>query len=361
MVGDAYRCQVTASGGSGGYVWALAHRTALPAGLALDTAAGIISGIPLPIAQGRNSVVLQVTDSSGTTVTRTFLLVVNPALHVSPEVQRLGSDRIRLQATGGKPPYHWHTVADSTLPHGLSLDTDDGTITIGPDAELPEPAKVTIRVTDDANHMCDTRITLRARRVGLVRRRNRLDLMSLTARTLASFRWVRSPGFLVGIVALWIPLAGLVPIIFYAFTAAGQHGRYMAIGLITAIAAMVTGCLIGFLFGLPRLAPTQSRQVTGYLPSTNLPEVSDWLTKLLLGAGLVQLTHLGRPVAGLIDNVASGLDTTNLGSAKVMAGMIVFGYTGIGLLAGYVVTAIWYFRKLNGLRLWRPQVTCTAK
>jgi hypothetical protein len=117
---------------------------------------------------------------------------------------------------------------------------------------------------------------------------------------------------------------------------------------------MVTGCLVGFLFGLPKTAPSQtSRQVGSYLPSTNLPEVSDWLTKLLLGAGLVQLTHLGKPVASLIGNVASGLydDPRLASSARVLAGAIVFGYTGIGLLAGYVMTAVWYFRKLNAAKL----------
>jgi hypothetical protein len=35
--------------------------------------------------------------------------------------------------------------------------------------------------------------------------------------------------------------------------------------------------------------------------------VSDWLTKLLLGAGLVQLTRLGAPISQLIDSVAAGL------------------------------------------------------
>jgi len=350
MVGDPYRFQLTATGGSGGYVWALAPRTVLPPGLALDTGTGIISGTPLPVSQGQNSVVVHVSDGVGTTLTRTFSLLVNHSLHISHEVERLGSDRIRLMADGGVAPYQWHVVAGSILPRGVSLSQDDGTISISRNADLPDPAKVTIRATDAANHACDTQLSVRIRRIGLVRRRGRLDVMGLTARTLASFRWVRSPGFLIGVVALWIPLGGLVPIIFYAFTAAGQHGRYLAVGLLAAIASMVTGCLVGFLFGLPKLGPGQSRQITGYLPSANLPEVSDWLTKLLLGAGLVQLTHLGRPVSALIDNVANGLaDLSSVSSAKVIAGSIVFGYTGMGLLAGYVVTATWYFRKLNGL------------
>lgn len=36
-------------------------------------------------------------------------------------------------------------------------------------------------------------------------------------------------------------------------------------------------------------------------------------------------------------------------AAKVMAGAILFGYVAIGLLNAYVVTAVWYQRKLGDL------------
>jgi hypothetical protein len=64
----------------------------------------------------------------------------------------------------------------------------------------------------------------------------------------------------------------------------------------------------------------------------------------LLGAGLVTLTHLGRPIGALIDNVAHGLATrpSSLPGAQVMAGAILFGYTAIGLLDGYVITTTRY-------------------
>jgi hypothetical protein len=105
-------------------------------------------------------------------VTRTFSLLVNQALHISREVERLGSDRIRLMADGGVAPYQCHVVAGSILPRGgVSLSQDDGTISISRNADLPDPAKVTIRATDAANHACDTQLSVRIRRIGLVRRR----------------------------------------------------------------------------------------------------------------------------------------------------------------------------------------------
>ena len=82
---------------------------------------------------------------------------------------------------------------------------------------------------------------------------------------------------------------------------------------------------------------------------SNLAEVSDWLTKLLLGAGLVQLTRLGAPVAQLIDNIAAGLHSTaaSASGAKVAAGAILFGYTITGILVRYVVTTLWYQKRIT--------------
>ena len=130
-----------------------------------------------------------------------------------------------------------------------------------------------------------------------------------------------------------------------------SHWSYASIGLLTSLAALVTGYLAGFLFGIPRVVSSGAlRHATNeYTPSSNLAEVSDWLTKLLLGAGLVQLTRLGAPVAHLIDNIAAGLHSTaaSASGAKVAAGAILFGYTITGILVGYVMTTLWYQRKIT--------------
>jgi hypothetical protein len=96
-------------------------------------------------------------------------------------------------------------------------------------------------------------------------------------------------------------------------------------------------------------AANRATGASNFEPSTNLAEVSDWLTKLLLGAGLVQLTHLGPPVASLVNTVASGLSgsaSSASGAPQVMAGTIMVTYLGLGFLAGYVMTTLWYGRNL---------------
>jgi hypothetical protein len=156
--------------------------------------------------------------------------------------------------------------------------------------------------------------------------------------------------------ALALPVLGGLWIVIYSFATPGQHWSYLGTGMLTALAAFVAGSVIGFLFGIPRVVSSgQLRHEQGsvaYTPSSNLAEVSDWLTKLLLGAGLVQLTHLGAPIGHLIDSVGAGL-TAAAGTpvpssaAKVMAGAILFGYAAIGLLDAYVVTTMWYQQKLE--------------
>jgi hypothetical protein len=363
MAGDPYTTTLTAAGGSGSYTWAFAGPGTLPAGLVLDARTGIISGVPLPAAQGTAVVAVQVSDGSGPPVPRAFSLTINQGLQISGPVLSEAPDRIRLQATGGAgAPYHWETVGGSMLPAGAELDPATGTISI----EQSSPAgsaRIRLRVTDQAAppHIADTTLVLRVLPVGVRRRRRRLaaafGTLTLSARgsvifraVSAIFRLLSHTTFWLALVAFWVPAAGTVPILIYSITTPGQPWKYLAVGLLTAIAALVAGCLIGFMFGIPKVAAGNAQQATqGYIPNTNLPEVSDWLTKLLLGAGLVQLTHLGPPVGRLIDNISLGMYATAqfADSAKVMAGAILFGYTGIGLLSGYVMTSGWYLKRLN--------------
>jgi hypothetical protein len=78
------------------------------------------------------------------------------------------------------------------------------------------------------------------------------------------------------------------------------------------------------------------------LVNTNLEQVSDWLTKILVGIGLVEFTRI-------IDS--SGAVFTKLGAAfapredaAVLAGTLVVSGMVLGFLGGYVVTRTWLTR-----------------
>jgi hypothetical protein len=190
---------------------------------------------------------------------------------------------------------------------------------------------------------------------------------------------------LIAFIAMSLPLLGIIGILVYT-----GFSSTFGVGLLAALGAVAVGLLIGLLFGVPKAVSSgqvrQSAEIkqvadqtvvsamppgeqaalqqwkaasdaqqtgqaktSSFAPSTNLAEVSDWLTKLLIGASLVSLSKLGPPVGRLIDSIAGGLSTggSATGSAKVVAGAILFGYVAMGFLDGYILTTVWYQRELD--------------
>src|SRR6202043_965823 len=72
--------------------------------------------------------------------------------------------------------------------------------------------------------------------------------------------------------------------------------RWSAFGtaLVIAGSAYFTGGIVGFLFGIPRTVQgsAPSEKASQYKTNTNLEQVSDWLTKIIVGIGLVQIGHI---------------------------------------------------------------------
>jgi hypothetical protein len=68
--------------------------------------------------------------------------------------------------------------------------------------------------------------------------------------------------------------------------------RVLALGLLLAGASGVLGWLFGLIFGVPRTpkAPGNGTGAPALGVNTNLEDISDWLTKTLVGVGLTQLT-----------------------------------------------------------------------
>ena len=131
VVFNPYGMQLSASGGSGTYVWT---GSGLPGWLTL-TPTGFLSGTP----PNFNSVVFTATVNG--TVSRMFTLPVGIAPHGPPAVIPMTLPNgavgqgysVGLNMTGGNPPYSW-SIASGSLPAGLSLDATTGGITGTPTA-----------------------------------------------------------------------------------------------------------------------------------------------------------------------------------------------------------------------------------
>ena len=96
---------------------------------------------------------------------------------------------------------------------------------------------------------------------------------------------------------------GVGCVIIYSFYASLSWAwlKILGVGALIGAASFAIGGLLGFLFGIPRFADPQNPDAkregransgdsqTAYRPNTNLEQISDWLTKIIVGVGLVEL------------------------------------------------------------------------
>ncbi|MFF4422246.1 tetratricopeptide repeat protein [Streptomyces sp. NPDC001549] len=124
--------------------------------------------------------------------------------------------------------------------------------------------------------------------------------------------------------------------------------------LIVAAAAFAIGMLLGFIFGLPRTFedsasglqtddPPARRRLSLYSWSlyrsnTNLEQISDWLTKILVGVGLVQLIKLPAAAQSLGRWLKPALG--NVPSTEAFAIGLTAYYTVTGFFVGYLLTRL---------------------
>ena len=95
---------------------------------------------------------------------------------------------------------------------------------------------------------------------------------------------------------------------------------------------------MGFLFGLPKTREQAAGSGAVLATNTNLDKVSDWLTTILVGLGLVELgkvSHgIGRLGAAMAPGLGSGPGAKSFGTALLV-------YSAVdGFLVGYIWTRI---------------------
>jgi hypothetical protein len=153
------------------------------------------------------------------------------------------------------------------------------------------------------------------------------------------------------IVIVLVPGVGLLA---YAFSVPSEDRlRIIGMSVLFGAAATAIGILIGFLFGIPRSRTTIERTESGTrttngeptvtpntsLPNTNLEQISDWLTKVLVGVTLAQIGKIGPAAATLFKNISNSLGAGS--SGEVFAGAIIIYSTTIGFIIGWLGTRMW--------------------
>jgi CheY-like chemotaxis protein len=145
--------------------------------------------------------------------------------------------------------------------------------------------------------------------------------------------------------------------------------------LLWSLAFCVSGMLLGFLFGIPRSLPSgtvnmppaeersNGKRRSGDEPAaldaaagasntiflgtpspieinSNLVEVSDWLTKIIVGVGLIELKSLPATAQGVAAFIAPSL-AIDADIARAVVGGVMLFFSVHGFLIGYLLTRIY--------------------
>lgn len=153
---------------------------------------------------------------------------------------------------------------------------------------------------------------------------------------------------------------------------------YISTALMWMMSCLVSGAAIGFLFGIPKIyqgnrtvvelagstplpgvlppappagqppavsvpaltAPTG--EVTNYRQevNTNLTEISDWLTKIIVGLGLINLGQIPAHLDRMASSLASGLNPSAVVTEKGFAFGLITCFAVFGFLFGYIYTRV---------------------
>jgi Tfp pilus assembly protein PilF len=115
-----------------------------------------------------------------------------------------------------------------------------------------------------------------------------------------------------------------------------------------ALAYDVIGCGLGFLFGLPRVIQsnsnddkTPSNVAYAQLANNSLQQITDWLTKMIVGVGLVQLKN----VPEYLDRASRLIaDPVNQPMKTAQARALILFFLVSGFFGGYILTRCYLAR-----------------
>lgn len=151
----------------------------------------------------------------------------------------------------------------------------------------------------------------------------------------------------------WMAFALLVGVVILLSYTLAQTQPLLAsgVGLLIAGAASAVGILTGFLFGIPRSpqreAPRQTDATNPAPPAadnfgvnTNLEQISDWLTKIIVGVGLVQLTTMPGHLMSMAEYL-SGAFGAGRPVPEPIVNLIMAYFAVFSFLLGYLWTRLY--------------------
>lgn len=143
---------------------------------------------------------------------------------------------------------------------------------------------------------------------------------------------------------------------FILIAISGISASSVSTSIVWMLACIMAGSAIGFLFGIPKIMQPSSKtdnvdktevanNKTGdgdykLLVNTNLTEISDWLTKIIVGLGLVNLTKLPPYIHSIALSLSNGISGKDKLNTLAFAYGLITCYTILGFLFGYLFTRL---------------------
>jgi len=111
----------------------------------------------------------------------------------------------------------------------------------------------------------------------------------------------------------------------------------ISIATMIAFSSAIVGAFIGFIFGIPRTPA--SKDPDNIAANTNLEEISDWITKIIVGVSLVQLNQISGGIIELGHTLSKALGDTPTSFVFAISTLI-FYFVG-GFFLGYLWSRIY--------------------
>lgn len=156
-------------------------------------------------------------------------------------------------------------------------------------------------------------------------------------------------------------LVGLLPLSLYSIFGDFETGNWIignVLGLLS-VSCTIAGFLVGFLFGIPRVLQFKQDLPQGQdssqpktsnsgsrnyqqIVNTNLEQISDWLTKIIVGLGLVHLRSLPGYIHEIGKYLSAGvLKNGNNQEVQTMIDALLVYFPIVGFLSGYLITRVY--------------------
>jgi hypothetical protein len=124
---------------------------------------------------------------------------------------------------------------------------------------------------------------------------------------------------------------------FFRESIAGGIATFV-VTLLSALMCLSVGAILGLMFGIPRYSKLSGID-NAVAPNNNLEQISDWLTKMIVGISLVQFDAIVQRTKALATQITAAMNgcASNCGDSYAM-GLAVIGFF---FAAGFLMMYLW--------------------